>query len=476
MRGQSAFVCLVGLSLATSHVIAGASPAVAAVCSFPTPSPLPSADSRIESAEDLHWLRNTTSAWSGTWTQTANIDMGGCEWTSPIGTSATKFTGVYNGGGFVISGLTISMSGQNDVGLFGWVGTGQVRDLGFTGAVVGGRYVGGLVGRNEGTITNSYATGSVSATDRQVGGLIGYNVRGSVTKSYATGSVSSAGNGEAGGLIGYEEQGTVTDSYASGNVTGQGFVGGLIGYADRGTYSRVFATGSATGTSTYVGGLIGYDFGGPITNSYARGNATGTSFVGGLVGGTANAASAVSNSYATGTATGTGGNVGGLIGAAVGAVTNSFRSGLPNSGQGTAKTLSEMQDIATFTVASWNITSGWTASGSIWGICARANDGLPILNATYVNDPCSSGSGDSQSSGSGIEAPPIVVRQGVPLPLSGTCLEVIDAEFAYGTGLTGGWQRGWEMWVGPPGVGGYACIRMLVKLSGKPWRVDNAGV
>lgn len=73
----------------------------------------------------------------------------------------------------------------------------------------------------------------------------------------------------------------------------------------------------------------------------------------------------------------------------------------------------------------------------------------------------------------------IVRRQAVPLPSSGLCADVADAPYAYGTGLTGGWQRGWEPWIdsGREDVlGGWACIRALVNKGGQAWSVDSSAL
>ena len=66
---------------------------------------------------------------------------------------------------------------------------------------------------------------------------------------------------------------TITNSYATGSVTGGGSVGGLVGYSNSNSSSsssitNSYATGSVTGT-IYVGGLLGYHWGCDITNSYA---------------------------------------------------------------------------------------------------------------------------------------------------------------------------------------------------------------
>lgn len=70
----------------------------------------------------------------------------------------------------------------------------------------------------------------------------------------------------------------------------------------------------------------------------------------------------------------------------------------------------------------------------------------------------------------------IVIPQGRPVPASGLCADVVDAEYAYGTGLRGGWRRGWEPWVNPQLTGGarwgWACIRTLVN-RGSGWSIEH---
>jgi hypothetical protein len=71
------------------------------------------------------------------------------------------------------------------------------------------------------------------------------------------------------------------------------------------------------------------------------------------------------------------------------------------------------------------------------------------------------------------------IFQGLPLSATGTCDGLDDKVVAYGTGLTGGWQRGWEPWVntalGANGerIGGWACIRTLVHKGGSTWTIAN---
>ncbi len=63
--------------------------------------------------------------------------------------------------------------------------------------------------------------------------------------------------------------GTISNSYASGSVNGNNYVGGLVGWEFyAGTISNSYATGTVSGT--IVGGLVGYNIG-TISNSYASG-------------------------------------------------------------------------------------------------------------------------------------------------------------------------------------------------------------
>jgi hypothetical protein len=153
-----------------------------------------------------------------------------------------------------------------------------------------------LVGGNYGSVTNSYATGTVSGLYHYIGGLVGTST-GSVATSYATGSVS--GGGYVGGLVGANEGGSVSTSHASGAVNCLGactssneYMGGLVGFVNvqysgntpiLGTVSNSYASGTVTG-GDYVGGLVGGEVLGPITNSYSTGAVVGLAEVGGLLG------------------------------------------------------------------------------------------------------------------------------------------------------------------------------------------------
>ena len=231
-------------------------------------------------------------------TGTAGKDVWGSAGFAPLGTDASRFTGSFDGMGHTVSGLTINRSTTDNVGLFGYAGTGSaILNVGLLGSSISGaKTVGGLVGGNRGSVSHSYATGSVSGS-LSVGGLVGHNYTGTISNAYATGSVS-------------------------GSVSSDGYVGGLVGFNDTGTVSNVYATGSVSGSNA-VGGLIGVNLGHdqqrlryrqrlrhqlcwrvwsePTTEASAPANAagsvSGTQYVGGLSGGTTVASSTVTSSY-----------------------------------------------------------------------------------------------------------------------------------------------------------------------------------
>ena len=174
------------------------------------PPGLGTADSpyRISTADELAAFRdrvNDGSEQSAHAKLMNNIDLNGSvtnQWT-PIGTSSSQYTGNFNGQNFKISGLYINTNTDYQ-GLFGYVGTnGKIENLTVSGSVSGSNYVGGIAGRNDGTVRNCYNTASVSG-DSTIGGVVGYNGD-TVTNCYNTGEVSgsdSGGSDMVGGVVG----------------------------------------------------------------------------------------------------------------------------------------------------------------------------------------------------------------------------------------------------------------------------------
>jgi hypothetical protein len=187
-------------------------------------------------------------------------------------------------------------------------------------------------------------------------GLFGYLAPGAEVSHLGVENASIAGELDVGGLIGINDDGTVSESYSSGNVTGNEKVGGLVG-SNSGTLNSCYSMATVTG-GVEVGGLVGIHYWlGSLNKSYCAGNVTGDEFIGGLVGLSYPPPPSSAIVYA-------------------GVSSNSFwdvqTSGQTTSDGGTGKTTAEMQYIATFSAAGWDISSvggpGERNPSYIWNI------------------------------------------------------------------------------------------------------------
>jgi uncharacterized repeat protein (TIGR02543 family) len=222
---------------------------------------------------------------------TATTNWNGGAGFTPLGNWYVPFTGVFDGNGHVVRGLTICRPGCSEIGLFGKVSNGGViRKVGVVGGAVTGGTAGGLAnGIYDSAVEQCYTTCDVTGTSSDVGGLIGHNEKGTIVYCYATGSVTRGGGNDfsvqkIGGLVGSTLCGVIEHCYALGNVTGFEIVGGLIG--DNGFGSTVrhcYATGDVSAFYG-VGGLIGRNYYGLIRQCFATGDVAGHDGVGGLIG------------------------------------------------------------------------------------------------------------------------------------------------------------------------------------------------
>jgi hypothetical protein len=175
---------------------------------------------------------------------------------TPIGpSSAESFSGSFDGQGNTIRDLLIDRPTEDNIGLFGF-SEGTIEQITVANVTItGSDSVGGLVGRNDGTLRNVSASGAVTGSSF-VGGLVGDSSEGTVSNASASGAVT--GSDRVGGLVG-QNDGTFRNASASGAVNGSDSVGGLVGLSGafgNSTVSESFATGAVTG-STDVGASSG---------------------------------------------------------------------------------------------------------------------------------------------------------------------------------------------------------------------------
>lgn len=179
---------------------------------------------------------------------TADIDLGGKDWT-PIGggTAAKTFQGIFDGDDHTIRNLSVTGTGKVNFGFFGQISNATIQNLHLTDAVVmagdttGNLVVGGLVGKmNHGSVLSGCSfngTVTTSGTDnnnRYVGALVGWYVTssgqpgGEIVNCFSTGTITLNQKARVAGLVGiaYDTTNggntelTIKNSYCAMNITG----------------------------------------------------------------------------------------------------------------------------------------------------------------------------------------------------------------------------------------------------------------
>lgn len=235
------------------------------------------------------------------------------KWT-PIGNSSVTFSGHFDGNGYSISGMFINTTSSHN-GLFGNV-SGSVSNLTVENSwVTGGKFTGGIVGLNIGTLENLKNKAAVIGNEECTGGVIGktaqkqyrYNsvlknisnsgivvgkknvggVSGCATYATIDGLENSAiieGKIQVGGVIGgigSSSENDIKNLKNTGDVIGQHFVGGVSGHC--GASVSVYSTGNATYQCNPLTSIVPYPCG-DFSNASNTGLVVGKNYVGGVLG------------------------------------------------------------------------------------------------------------------------------------------------------------------------------------------------
>lgn len=169
---------------------------------------------QIATAADMQTLANTVAGgtdYAGVYFSVCqDIDLAGVAM-QPIGTATTPFKGVFKGGGYTLSNLTLNLPGSDNVGLFGYASSANI---------------------------SNFFLKSVNITGADcVGGIIGYaTLNTAVGQVLVTGTITGAN--KVGGLIGSAEvqvQLETSTNCADVEATGS-YVGGILGYAYDNTF------------------------------------------------------------------------------------------------------------------------------------------------------------------------------------------------------------------------------------------------
>lgn len=223
----------------------------------------------ISSAEDLMELAQRVNAaesdfQSASYRQVAPIDLTLFPNFTPIGiSSSANFKGVYDGGSYPISSLTIDNTQEHAVALFGNCGTHSVlRNINLVNVDI--------------RTTYGYAAG-----------VVGYLYKGTMENCSVTGTINSTGNVDnksyTAGLAGRANVATVSGCSFKGNVIAKSnHVGGIVATLDGDSQvgNCIFKAGSSVEGNYYVGGItasVGGD-GASVTGCICEGNVTATNW------------------------------------------------------------------------------------------------------------------------------------------------------------------------------------------------------
>lgn len=322
----------------------------------------------IDTPEHLERLRSESGDWGSAFRLTSDLNMGGCTWSSGIG----SFTGILDGDYHVISNLNLTTYAFI---LNVWT-NGIVRNLGlditmtYTASSTHtdpsdtsqDLYAGGLTGRVGGTarLENVWTTGSAS-----VSVSITQNGNSNALLLLALGGVAGAVEGvviDSWSSMSVSLSGSATATTAGKDATTRNFLGGVVGWLASSTsasLARSYGTSASLSQSASAiafsgsafldsrrGSLVGYDSTSLTPPALSRNVWDGDRFLYGVDGGF------------------------GVAGA-------------------TRKTTSEMNSFDTFGPAgeAWDITDGWSRA-TTWSICSRVNSGYPFHSLRYTTNPC----------------------------------------------------------------------------------------
>ena len=177
--------------------------------------------------------------------------------------------------------------------------------------------IGGIIGYNQGTVTDAHNSGSVhdgTSDSARVGGIAGYNDNGGVI-SYSDNIGVVTGKGEdylLGGIVG-KNDGMISNAFNNGDIKGAGesswgvYIGGIAG-ENYGNISDSYNKGNISdddigGYDMVLGGIAGHNEG-DIDGVYNSGNIKGQYYLGGIAGQSYDGS--IKNAYNTGVITGNG--------------------------------------------------------------------------------------------------------------------------------------------------------------------------
>lgn len=229
--------------------------------------------------EDVEQLQAMNTNLSGNYALRNSIDATENSTFTAVGDTTKAFSGKLDGLDNNIFSLTVN--GQDNVGLFGMTDDAQIRNVTLIGgSIEGTNNVGALVGSaNNTVIENVKSTADVTGTGTNIGGIVGSANNSTLKDLVNAGTITGTSN--AGGIV--------------GTITGTSNAGGIVGsITDSVITGETYNLGAVTGTGANVGGIAGLAKNTIIGNDnsndtdaftmYNRLDVTGAYNVGGIVG------------------------------------------------------------------------------------------------------------------------------------------------------------------------------------------------
>lgn len=218
---------------------------------------------------------------------------------------ATFITGKDRVGSFVgyayenstVNNVTITVTGNNGVTGSSWVGgvAGRIENSTISNSSYKGNLngtttdVGGIAGYVSASTILGCNTQFTLSGVTSVGGVAGYLNGSTIQNTIATGNVT-ASSSNVGGIVAYGTGlSTISGSKHTGDINGVLYVGGVIGNISSGSFTIVqsHSKGKITNTGDYTGGVVGYSAHAGVeamTDCSHFGDIVGVNYVGGLVG------------------------------------------------------------------------------------------------------------------------------------------------------------------------------------------------
>lgn len=235
----------------------------------------------IYTLEDLLKIKE---ALNGHYVLMADLDVSNIDW-MPIGNipeslsglTSDNFTGVIDGNGYTINGLTMTTYFES-LNSYGFVGYnyGTLKNLKLTNVninitgIQNDVYAGSICGYNSGDIVNCYVSGKVNISNHSgsyegiCGGIVGKSNSVSMNEPFKY---------------------SITDCYNEAEISSANYAGGIVGfsiYAE--PYQKCINAGNVT--SKYAGGIVGYSYGDNFYQCKNEGNINGSQECGGILGAT----------------------------------------------------------------------------------------------------------------------------------------------------------------------------------------------